>query len=653
MTRARILAAEDEAIVAMDLEARLTALGYEVLGVVATGEEAVEKAVALRPDVVLMDIRLKGSMDGVSAAEAIRRRADVPVVFATAHSDRATLERAKLTEPFGYLVKPYEDRDLETTIEIARYKHAADAKLRRVERWLSATLGSLGDAVLALDPSGHVTYVNAACEALTGWSSAEAIGRPARDVFDVRSRSTGQPLGGLVARVLAEGVVMGLSPDTVLLTRHGDEVEIDESAAPVRDEQGLITGITVCFRRAEARAAASATLREGEAQLGQAQALAAVGRLAGNAAQELTNLLTVITGYSDLAAEATKGGPIAALIEPVVAATQRAVELTNRLLSFDRLADPSPQLLDLDRVVAEVRPALSRFLGERVELRTLSSARPTHVWIDPGQLHQVLLTLVACARDDLPAGGTVTISTAHLGPDDAERPWVELRVVDTGDGLDRAAIGRLFESFGKGRRGGPLGMQAAEGIALRAGGRITVQGHPGQGTTFALYLPFAAEEAPPPAPAEAPAPRGTETIVVVEDDPSIRELVSAVLQGGGYKVVEASGPAELETLANTGRAVDLLLLDVVMPDVSGKELASRWHARCPGTPVLYVSGYSDAHLRRRGALAEGDAFLGKPFTPASLSRKVREVFDRTRVRSGGTGTGPAQAPGRPEAARGE
>ncbi len=243
----------------------------------------------------------------------------------------------------------------------------------------------------------------------------------------------------------------------------------------------------------------------------------------------------------------------------------------------------------------------------------------------------------------------MTIATAHTSPGATRRGWVELSVTDTGAGLDRAAIGRLFESFGQGRRGGPLGMLAAEAIAVGVGGRIVVEGVPGRGTTFTLRLPLAVDEAP--AREVTPVTDGTETILVVEDEPSIRELVSAVLQGGGYTVVEAATSDELEALASKGLPVDLLLLDVVMPDTSGKELACCWHAHCPSTPVLFVSGHSDAHLRSRGTLSEEDAFLGKPFTPANLSRKVRELLDRSRVRSGVTGTGPALAHGRP-AARG-
>ena len=252
-----ILIVEDEAIVAADLAGKLRRLGYEVAGIAAEGEEAVALACRLRPHLVLMDIRLEGSIDGIEAAEAIRRRHDVPVIYLTAHSDAATLARAKLTGPFGYILKPFEERDLATQIELALYKHQADREIREQREWLRVTLTSIGDAVIATDAAGRITFVNPVAESLTGWKAEEAMGRPVPSVFRIVNEQTGQPLEEPVARVLREGRTVALANHAALVTRDGRTVPIEDSAAPILDAAGQVIGAVLVFhdvtekRRAE------------------------------------------------------------------------------------------------------------------------------------------------------------------------------------------------------------------------------------------------------------------------------------------------------------------------------------------------------------------------------------------------------------------
>ncbi|MEK7328131.1 MAG: response regulator [Chloroflexota bacterium] len=247
MEKAHILVVEDQNIIAMDLKSRLISLGYGVPAVIAYGEEVAAKAEELKPDLVLMDIRLKGEMDGVQAAEQIHQQFGLPVIYLTAHSDERTLQRARVTEPYGYILKPFEDRELHMAIEIALYKHQMEKKLKESEQWLAATLKSIGDAVIATDSSGRIKFMNPIAEALTGWTQAEGAGQELCTVFNIVSEETRAPAKNPVTRVLQEGIIVGLANHTILVTRDGEEMPIEDSAAPIRDEQGNITGVVLVF----------------------------------------------------------------------------------------------------------------------------------------------------------------------------------------------------------------------------------------------------------------------------------------------------------------------------------------------------------------------------------------------------------------------
>ncbi|MBI4776204.1 MAG: response regulator [Deltaproteobacteria bacterium] len=267
MSHTGILIVEDEAIVAADLANKLTQLGYEVAGIAAQGAEAVEMARRLDPQLILMDVRLEGPLDGIEAAEAIRARHDVPVIYLTAHSDSATLARAKLTGPFGYILKPFEERDLATQIELALFKHQAERKLREQREWLRVTLTSIGDAVIATDADGLISFLNPVAEALTGWSMSEASGKPLREVFRIVNEYTRKFVEDPVAKVLRNGKIVGLANHTVLLRKDGGEVPIDDSGAPILDDQGHILGVVMIFRDISRRRQAEEELRTSKERL--------------------------------------------------------------------------------------------------------------------------------------------------------------------------------------------------------------------------------------------------------------------------------------------------------------------------------------------------------------------------------------------------
>ncbi|MGB9979426.1 methanogen output domain 1-containing protein [Methanobacterium sp.] len=244
----KILVVEDESIVAMDIKHRLENMGYIVPAITSSGEEAVEKASETDPDLVLMDIVLKGEMDGIDAAQQIKDNLDIPVVYLTAYSDERTLKRAKITGPFGYIIKPFEDRELHSAIEVALYKHEMESKLKENEKWLSTTLESIGDAVITTDKNGYITFMNPIAQKITEWKYVEALGEPLENIFKTINEVTGVPIESPVTEVLQKGSITGMKDHTILITKNGTHVPIDDTSAPIKDDKNNINGIVLIFQ---------------------------------------------------------------------------------------------------------------------------------------------------------------------------------------------------------------------------------------------------------------------------------------------------------------------------------------------------------------------------------------------------------------------
>jgi PAS domain S-box-containing protein len=267
MGKSQILVVEDDNIVVMELEDSLQSLGYAVSAVASYGKEAIEKAAEMRPDLVLMDIRLKGNVNGIDAAQEIRERFDIPVIYLTAYADEDTLQRAKRTEPYGYIVKPFEERELHSVIEMALYKHRMERKLKESERWLATTLRSIGDAVIATDEKGLIVLMNSVAEDLTGWKQKDAWGKDLTEVFNIIDEKTRTLTESPATRAIREGVVIGLANHSILIAKDGREIPIDDSAAPIRDDKGGITGVVLTFRDITERKRAGEALRRAHGEL--------------------------------------------------------------------------------------------------------------------------------------------------------------------------------------------------------------------------------------------------------------------------------------------------------------------------------------------------------------------------------------------------
>ncbi|MEP6992916.1 MAG: PAS domain S-box protein [Acidobacteriota bacterium] len=379
--------------------------------------------------------------------------------------------------------------------------------------------------------------------------------------------------------------------------------------------------------------------RKLEEQLLQSQKMEAVGRLAGGIAHDFNNLLTAVSGYTELLiADLAEGDPRRESAEEIRQASKRAAALTQQLLAFSRRQVLEPRVLDLNAVISNMEKMLRRVIGEDVELTTSLSGGLWRAKADPAQIEQAILNLVVNARDAMPRGGQLTLETANADLDaryssGAPGPHVMLAVSDTGVGMDTEQQARLFEPFYTTKergKGTGLGLSTTYGVVKQSGGSIWVYSERGQGTTFKIYLPRCEEpldvreEAPPPA---IPL-NGTETALLVEDEPEVRRLVEKILAMQGYTVVSAASPAEAIALSrNRTSPVHILVTDVIMPGMNGRELARVLSAASPGLRVLYMSGYTDAVIAQQGMLEPRTAFLSKPFTPDALARKIREVLD--------------------------
>jgi PAS domain S-box-containing protein len=643
LAKNQILVVEDESVVAMDIQDRLESLGYGVVATVATGKRAIEKAGSLRPDLVLMDIQLQGEMDGVQAADEIRRCYHIPVVYLTANADHPTLERAKLTDPFGYIIKPFEERELHTAVEMALYKHRTEQKLKESEQWLSATLRGIGDGVIATDKFGAVTFINPVAECLTGWSQEAALGRELREVFSIIDEKTRKTIESPVTRALKEDVTSRLASHTLLVAKDGAEKPIEDSASPIADKQGNVIGVVTVFRDLSEKKQAEEALRESEEQLRQSQKMEAVGQLAGGVAHDFNNLLAVIIGYSDMLLRRSSSAlseDAQRKVEQINEAAHRAAGLTRQLLAFSRKQVLQPKLMDLNTVVGNMDKMLKRVIGEHIEMLTILDPKLGIVKADPGQIEQVLLNLAVNARDAMPAGGKVTIETGTVVLDGQyiqthqavePGPYVMLAVSDTGVGMSAEVRSRIFEPFFTTKdkdKGTGLGLSTVYGIVQQSGGSIWVYSELGQGTTFKVYLPCVDQDADIDEALPATADyRGSETVLLVEDEDVVRQVAYEMLTMNGYSVLQTSnGNEALEVSRQHEGVIDLMVTDVVMPSMGGPELARRLAVTRPEMRVLYMSGYTDDAVFNHGVLQEGTAFLQKPFTSASLGCKLREVI---------------------------
>jgi PAS domain S-box-containing protein len=526
------------------------------------------------------------------------------------------------------------------TVRDISVRRRAEAELRASEERFRELIENANDIIFTCDISGNFTSLNRAGQELTGYSNEEALKMNFAEVV---------PPGHIekTREMLSRKAVADVATiyELEIITKSGERAELEVSSRTILDD-GKPVGVQGVARDITERKRMQGALRASQVQLQQSQKLEAIGRLAGGIAHDFNNLLTAILGYSDLSLRhIDPQNPVAHHIEEVKKAAQRASSLTRQLLAFSRKQILEPKLLDLNHVIRDMNKLMNRLIGEDIEFDANLDPDIGGVMADPGQIEQVLLNLVVNARDAMPNGGRVTIETANIYLDDAyvrERPpmkpghYVMLTITDNGMGIDAQTLTRIFEPFFTTKevgKGTGLGLSTVYGIVKQSGGFVWAESELDLGTTFKVYLPklTAPVEVEEPAVSHPAVVRGTGTVLLVEDDTTVRRMTAEFLELAGYKVLESgNGSGALAIAQSYESEIHLLVTDVVMPLMGGRELAEQLAKLCPGIRVLYISGYMDDAMVRHGIIDKDIAFLQKPFTAEGLVQKVYEVLQSTK-----------------------
>jgi PAS domain S-box-containing protein len=523
------------------------------------------------------------------------------------------------------------------SLAIALEQRRTQAELRRSDERYRLIAENTTDVIWLLDlQSRRFTYVSPAVTRLLGYSPEEFATVSLPEFLT--------PEGfAYCARLLAEGpAALEAGDESMLRLVHRlDMVRKDGTVVPTEITTSVLPNERVRAAQVLGVTRDISERLQAEARLMQAQKMESVGRLAGGVAHDFNNLLTVINGYSRLVlGQLTAGDPLRERVDEILAAGERAAGLTQQLLAFSRKQVLKPRLLDLNRVLHKMQPMLGRLLGEDVALRVELAAESATICADPHQLEQVVMNLAVNSRDAMPKGGELSIRTGDVewGKSDAwPRPgaragsYVLLAVSDTGQGMSEETRRHIFEPFFTTKevgKGTGLGLSMVLGIVEQSGGYIEVESVPGQGATFRIYLPRVAGEPEDSGKPEAgPAMGGKETVLVVEDQAEVRKYAAAALRVHGYRVIQAGSAEEaLEICEREHGRIGLLLTDVVMPNLSGKELERQVAERWPAIKVLFMSGYSEDAIVQHGGMETGTKLIQKPFSPGELAHKVVEML---------------------------
>ncbi|HEY1957951.1 MAG TPA: ATP-binding protein [Polyangiaceae bacterium] len=533
---------------------------------------------------------------------------------------------AESLSSFEMMNRGFRDANAELVTARQRLEQALNASEARFRR-----IAQSGAVAIVLTKDQTITEVNDAF--------ATMLGRSAQDLIGVALSTLQAPAALDVERDAERRLAaVGVAPTWETKYLKGDVV-VPALSSAARLADG--TALRILTDLSERRRAEEALART-EQQLRQAQKMEAIGQLAGGVAHDFNNLLSVVLSYSELVlGRLEESDPLIADVREIRDAGKRAAELTKQLLAFSRQQVLEPRIMSLNDVLTRSERMLRRIIGEDIELTVLRAEQLGPVHVDPSQVEQVLLNLIVNARDAMPTGGKLTIETANASLDDAYAtahagvkpgPYVMVAVTDTGTGMDAKTQARMFEPFFSTKevgKGTGLGLATVYGIVQQSGGHIWVYSEVGRGTTFKVYFPRVGGDAVALGEGTAaPSKGGFETILLVEDEESVRNVVHSILRKSGYHVlVAASGGDALVISEKHGATIDLLLTDVIMPRMNGRELADRLRATRPAMKILFMSGYTPNAIVQHGVLDSGIAFIQKPITPSALARKVRDVLD--------------------------
>jgi signal transduction histidine kinase len=628
--RAKILLVEDEAIVALDIKTRLLHLGHEVVGVTSSGEDAIKIVEATRPDLVLMDIRLRGRLDGIEAAQQLRAQFDVAVIYLTAYGDDATLQRAKLTEPYGFLIKPFEERELHSTIEMAFYKSMMEKRVQQQIRRLQRTISTFPEGVALFDADNRIVMANPKAQAYlltlsgaTVGDLVERLGNATLAAF-IEARDT----GGWQDILSLDSPSRTFEAIATSLNTELDPLPVDVEGGP-SDWMLVIRDVTKERQRAE--------------RMRLHERLAAVGQLVAGIAHDFNNIMSSIIVFTDILymAESNISQKSRGHLDTIARQARHASDLVKQLLGFSHAAITEMQIIKLTPLLKEQVEMFERLLPENVQLKLVCQEDDYLVNGDPSQLLQALMNLYLNARDAMPDGGELSIEMIHCAEADLpqtdhkqHQAWLVIRVSDTGIGIQPDALPHLFEPFFTTKasgKGAGLGLVQVYNIVRQHEGCVSVESSVGKGTTFSVFLPMVnsapAQEGGAETPASLRASGNSQSILVVEDNRIVRQAASDLLELMDYRVVAASNGREaLTLLESSAKDVDLILSDLVMPEMGGIDLCTELRKKSVRAQIIIMSGYfSERDNLRLKSLAITN-YIHKPLTAANLLKAIETAL---------------------------
>ncbi len=484
MASAQILVVEDEHIVARSIERELDAFGYNVTAIASSGEEALEKVAETQPDLVLMDISLQGDMDGIQTTERMHEQFDIPVVYLTAYSDERTLERAQKTKPFGYLLKPYEERELLTTIETALQRHRTESMSAQVRPWLTSALHSVSEGVIITDARARVIIVNPAAERISGWSQQQAEGMNLLDVFELVNAETHAPVPSPAIKALHEGKAVRLEPDSLLVGRLGRETPVDGTVAPITSDPGKFSGFVTVFREVLGSSHVERTFPK-NGRPHRWGRMDVVNWFSAGMAHDFNQFLTVISGNVSLAlSKLAENDPIRNFLTNAEKASEDAAELVKQALTFAKTNAVQRELVDMNLIVPEITEVLGSFTNSRIAIDITLGRYLWKVLANPVQMKEVLINLCLNARDAMPDGGELCVQTENVvrvedycrtHPRARPGEFVCVGVSDTGRGIAADIRSHIFEPFFTTKspdNGSGLGLALVRQIVTEHGGWI-------------------------------------------------------------------------------------------------------------------------------------------------------------------------------------
>lgn len=644
---------EDEAIVAKDIENSLLGLGYSICAVSSSGEEALAAAREKPPDLVLMDIMLKGETDGIETAKQITSHSGAPVVFLTAFSDESTIGRAKEANAFGYLLKPFEERELRTTIEMALYKHAMELKLKQNREWLETILRSIADGVLTTNVDGLIEFCNPVAEALTGWTADEMTGRRFDEVVVLkrkRDMSAVEINPGLIVR---ENTCPSPENEVVLINKAGRQIAVECHAAPLTHLDDKILGVVFVLHDTTARQKAVAREQMFQRRLFRAQRMESLGMLADGVAGQLRHIIEPIVEYSrTMVNKLTPGDDIKQDLTVIQNSARKAIEILGNLITLGQMRDYAMEPLSLNAIIEDTLD--SPFLREQqqafplVEFRFEPALQPPVINGCKQNLIEMIRNLVANAYTAIGGTGVVRVLTERgkineliSGFEAVETgEYAVLKISDTGPEISEEKINRFFEPFaGKsdGKHSSPgngLGMAVAYAIIKGHKGMIDVQSRPGKGTEISVYFPVYTGPDQVADHSETIDVQGVETVLIVDDDADLRKTIMGYLRSIGYKVIGAGNGADAvelvkKAVAGQGPAIDLVILDMIMPDgFDGLDTYTAMLKFNPRQKAIMASGFSITNrIKNAIQLGAGECLL-KPYECEELAKAVRRELDK-------------------------